>query len=138
NPPKCSNSVCKEDGLEQIRIVMTCKDGNIHDIPWKHWNTYLPEDHTDIEDDNTDDETSNVKPQGSQSDLSRTCCQSQDLRYEISKENTELTGIRVACKTCKAVRTLKSIFNYTTDCFGKKYWLGMTNGNWVNEECNQK
>lgn len=138
NPPKCSNLECKEEVLEQIRFVMTCKDGHIHDIPWKHWNTFLPEDHTDIEDDNADDETSNVKPQGPQIDLSRTCCQSQDLRYEISKENTELTGIRVVCKTCKAVRTLKGIFNYQTDCFGKKYWLGMTNGRWADEECHQK
>ncbi|MFA6923843.1 MAG: DUF1998 domain-containing protein [Bacteroidales bacterium] len=138
NPPKCSNPDCNEEVLEQIRFVMTCKDGHIHDIPWKHWNTFLPEDLTDIEDDNADDETSNVKPQGPQIDLSRTCCQSQDLRYEISKENTELTGIRVVCKTCKAVRTLKGIFNYQTDCFGKKYWLGMTNGKWADEECKQQ
>ena len=138
NPPKCSNTECKEEVLEQIRFVMTCKDGHIHDIPWKHWNTFLPEDHTDIEDDNTDDETSNVKRQGPQIDLSRTCCQSQDLRYEISKENTELTGIRIVCKFCKAVRTLKSVFNYQTDCFGKKYWLGMANGKWADEECRQR
>lgn len=138
NPPKCSNIECKEEVLEQIRFVMTCKDGHIHDIPWKHWNTFLPEDHTDIEDDNAVDEKSNIKPQGPQIDLSRTCCQSQDLRYEISKENTELTGIRVVCKTCKAVRTLKGIFNYQTDCFGKKYWLGMTNGKWTDEDCHQK
>lgn len=138
NPPKCTNLDCKEEVLEQIRFVMTCKDGHIHDIPWKHWNTFLPEDHTDIEDDNAEDEISNIKPQGPQIDLSRTCCQSQDLRYEISKENTELTGIRVVCKSCKNVRTLKGVFNYQTDCFGKKYWLGMTNGKWADEECKQK
>jgi len=138
NPPKCTNLDCKEEVLEQIRFVMTCKDGHIHDIPWKHWNTFLPEDNTEIEDDNADDEASNVKPQGPQIDLSRTCCQSQDLRYEISKENTELTGIRVVCKSCKSVRTLKGVFNYQTDCFGKKYWLGMTNGKWADEECKQK
>ena len=138
NPPKCTNLDCKEEVLEQIRFVMTCKDGHIHDIPWKHWNTFLPEDHTDIEDDNAEDEISNIKPQGPQIDLSRTCCQSQDLRYEISKENTELTGIRVVCKFCKNVRTLKGVFNYQTDCFGKKYWLGMTNGKWADEECKQK
>lgn len=138
NPPKCSNKDCNEEVLEQIRFVMTCKNGHIHDIPWKHWNTFLPEDRTVIEDDNADDETSNVKLQGPQIDLSRTCCQSQDLRYEISKENTELTGIRVVCKNCKEVRTLKGIFNYQTDCFGRKYWWGMTNGSWANEECDQK
>ena len=138
NPPKCSNNDCKEEVLEQIRFVMTCKDGHILDIPWKHWNTFLPEDHTNFEDDNADDETSSEKPQGPQIDLLRTCCQSPDLRYEISKENTELTGIRVVCKTCKSVRTLKGIFNYQTDCFGKKYWLGMTNGKWADEECKQK
>ena len=138
NPPKCCNGDCKEEVLEQIRFVMTCKDGHIHDIPWKHWNTKLAEDHTDIEDDNEDDETSKAKPQGPQIDLARTCCQQQDLRYAISKENTELTGIRVQCKSCNACRNLKGIFNYQADCFGKKYWLGMTNGKWADEECKQK
>lgn len=138
HPPKCSNSECKEEVLEQVRFVMTCKDGHIHDIPWKHWNTYLPNDNTDIEDDNSDNELTNIRLQGPQIDLSSTCCQSQDLRYEISKENTELTGIRVVCKSCKSARTLKGVFNYQTDCLGKKYWLGMTNGKWSDEECKQK
>jgi len=137
-PPKCSNLECKDEILEQIRFVMTCKDGHIHDIPWKHWNTFLPDDHTDIEDDNSEEDSSISKSQGPQIDLSRTCCQSQDLRYEISKENTELTGIRVVCKSCKSVRSLKGIFNYQTDCFGKKYWFGMDNGRWPDEECKQK
>src|ERR1017187_2564543 len=116
NPPKCTNPDCKEEVLEQIRFVMTCKDGHIHDIPWDHWNTYLADDRTDIEDDNADDdETLDVKPQGPQIDLLSTCCQSQDLRYIISKENTELTGIRVECKNCKSKRTLKGVFNYERD-----------------------
>jgi hypothetical protein len=139
NPPKCWNEECKEEVLEQIRFVMTCRDGHIHDIPWKHWNTYLPEDRTDIEDENADDDTSNVKPKGPQIDLSKVCCPNgQDLRYEISKDNTELTGIRIVCKNCKNFRTLKGIFNFEIDCFGKKYWLGKTNGKWANEFCNCK
>ena len=36
------------------------------------------------------------------------------------------------------MRTLKGIFNYQADCFGKQYWLGMTNGKWADEECKQK
>ncbi|MBK8873702.1 MAG: hypothetical protein IPN13_07200 [Bacteroidetes bacterium] len=118
--------------------MMTCADGHIHDIPWKHWNTYLPNDQTDAEDEESDDEQSNAKPKGPQIDLSKTCCQSQDLRYEMSKENTELSGIRIVCKACKGTRTLKGIFNFNTNCKGIKYWLGMSNGNWINEICEQQ
>ncbi len=38
HPPICSNPVCKEEKLEQVRFVMTCPDGHIDDVPWKHWN----------------------------------------------------------------------------------------------------
>lgn len=138
NPPKCAHAGCMDAVLEQMRFVMTCMDGHIHDIPWKHWNTYLPEDKTNIHDSNADDENSNIKSEGPQLDLANTCCQAQDLRYKISIENTDLTGIRVFCENCKKFRTLKGIFNYETHCEGKKYWLGMTNGTWANEVCNQK
>lgn len=138
NTPKCTSVDCKEETMEQIRFVMTCKDGHIHDIPWKHWNTFLPNDNTDIENEDLEDESINVKPLGPQIDLTRTCCDSQDLRYEINKENAELTGIRIVCKNCKSVRTLKGIFNYQGDCSGKKFWLGMQNGKWPDESCDKK
>jgi len=138
NPPKCSNQSCREEALEQVRFVMTCKDGHIHDIPWKHWNTYIGSEETDTEDEDSEEENIDQKPKGPQIDMSALCCESQDLRYEINKENTELTGIRVVCKSCKSVRTLKGIFNYQADCSGQKYWLGMTNGKWLYENCMQK
>jgi len=140
NPPKCCNGECKEEILEQIRFVMTCKDGHIHDIPWKHWNLRLPTDRSNMEEEEEDDvNEKREKLNGPQLDLSRTCCgQEQDLRYEISKENTELSGIRVKCEHCKKSETLKGIFNYERDCEGKKYWLGKENGSWINELCEQK
>jgi len=49
NPPKCSNKECKENHLEQIRFVMTCSNGHIHDLPWEFWNNRLPTDRTNEE-----------------------------------------------------------------------------------------
>ncbi|MFW5983093.1 MAG: DrmB family protein [bacterium] len=139
NPPKCSNSECNEQELEQIRFVRTCKNGHIHDIPWRHWNTFLPTDQTTVEDyEGEEGETQNKERiQGPQIDLSKTCCDQQDLRYAISRENTELSGIWVICKNCDNKRNLKGIFNYEGPCFGKKYWHGMVNGNFPDEVCKE-
>ena len=134
NPPKCFDKNCNEETLEQIRFVMTCPDGHIHDIPWLHWNCRLPNDNTD--DDSNDVET-DQKIKGPQLDLSRICCEQQDLHYKISKENTELSGIWVVCKNCKKEQNLKGVFNLEIPCPGKKYWLGMTNGKWPDEPCGQ-
>lgn len=140
NPPKCSNSECNEKELEQIRFVRTCKDGHIHDIPWKHWNTFLSTDQTTVEDYEGDEEETHNKQriQGPQIDLSKTCCDLQDLRYVISRENTELSGIWVICKNCDNKRNLKGIFNYAGPCPGKKYWIGMVNGKFPDEKCEQE
>lgn len=138
NPPKCTNAGCKEETLEQIRFVMTCKDGHIHDIPWKHWNVRLQSDQTHLESENEEDgEVGSSKPRGPQLDLLRTCCDRQNLNYIISKENTELSGIWVVCKNCKAERNLKGVFNFESPCEGKKYWIGMTNEQWSNELCDK-
>ena len=40
------NKDCKEHHLEQIRFVMTCSNGHIHDLPWEYWNNLLPTDRT--------------------------------------------------------------------------------------------
>jgi hypothetical protein len=137
NPPKCSNHECKEQNLEQIRFVMTCPNGHIHDIPWRHWNVRLPSDTTNS---NTDEDSDEIVQEGPKLDLSRTCCDNQDLRYEISKENTELSGIWITCKSksCGKGATLKGLFGYMRGCEGKKFWLGLTNGQFINEPCNQK
>lgn len=133
NPPKCSNKECKENHLEQIRFVMTCSNGHIHDLPWEFWNNRLPTDRTNEEE--NEDNNKNEKPSGPQLDFSKKCCESQDLIYKISRENTELSGIWIECKNCKKKNNLKGIFNYEQLCLGKKYWLKPNNGKFHEENC---
>jgi len=135
NPPKCSNKDCKENHLEQIRFVMTCKNGHIHDLPWKFWNNRLPSDKTNEEVD--EDESNSKRSTGPQLDFSKPCCENQDLIYKISRENTELSGIWIECKNCHKKANLKGIFNYEQICNGKKYWLGQINGKFYEEECRE-
>ncbi|MCF8373551.1 MAG: DUF1998 domain-containing protein [Bacteroidales bacterium] len=133
NPPKCSNKDCKENHLEQIRFVLTCNNGHIHDLPWGFWNNRLTSDRTnELE---SEDENKNEKQNGPQLDYSKRCCDQQDLIYKISRENTELSGIWIECKSCKKKANLKGIFNFEQKCNGKKYWLGQINGKFHKEEC---
>jgi len=136
NPPKCSNKDCKENHLEQIRFVMTCSNGHIHDLPWEFWNNRLPNDRSQQDDEENDNK--NEKPSGPQLDFSKRCCESQDLIYKISRENTELSGIWVECKNCKKKANLRGIFNYEQICNGKKYWLKPDNGKFHEENCDAK
>ena len=133
NPPKCSNKECKENHLEQIRFVMTCINGHIHDLPWEYWNNRLSSDRTN----ETEDENQNEKTQGPQLDFSKRCCENQqDLIYFITRENRELSGNWIKCKNCGKKANLKGIFNYQQTCIGKKFWLGQLNGKFHEEECN--
>ncbi len=115
---------------------MTCKNGHIHDLPWKFWNNRLPSDKTNEE--VIEDESNNERPTGPQLDFSKPCCENQDLIYKISRENTELSGIWIECKNCHKKANLKGIFNYEQICNGKKYWLGQINGKFHEEECTEK
>ncbi len=133
NPPKCANRDCKENHLEQIRFVLTCSNGHIHDLPWVYWNNRLASDKSNIE--ANEDEEKNEKQSGPQLDYSKKCCEQQDLIYKISRENTELSGIWIECKNCKKKANLKGIFNFEKKCDGKKYWLGQLNGKFHEEEC---
>lgn len=134
SPPKCSNNDCKENHLEQIRFVLTCSNGHIHDLPWEYWNNRLPSDKSYVEE--NEDEEKKEKQSGPQLDYSKKCCdQEQDLIYKISRENTELSGIWIECKNCKKKANLKGIFNFEKKCDGKKYWLGQLNGKFHEEEC---
>lgn len=135
NPPKCSNKDCKENNLEQVRFVMTCKNGHILDLPWKFWNNRLPNDRTN--EDEKEGDGNYEKPQGPQLDFSKTCCNSQDLTYKISRENTELSGIWIECENCNKKANLKGIFNYEQICRGKRFWLGQINGKFYEEECSE-
>ena len=136
NPPKCSNKDCKENHLEQIRFVMTCSNGHIHDLPWEFWNNRLPNDRSQQNDEENDNK--NEKSNGPQLDFSKKCCDSQDLIYKISRENTELSGIWVECKNCKKKANLKGVFNFEQPCLGKKYWLKPDNGKFHEENCSAK
>lgn len=133
NPPKCSNNDCNENHLEQIRFVMTCSNGHIQDLPWELWNNRLPTDRTNEEE--NENENKNEKTKGPQLDFSKKCCERQDLVYKISRENTELSGIWIECKSCGKKANLKGIFNYEQKCNGKKFWLGQLNGKFHEEEC---
>lgn len=134
NPPKCSNKDCKENHLEQIRFVMTCSNGHIHDLPWEYWNNRLITDKSNVEE--NEDENKNEKQSGPQLDYTNKCCgDQQDLIYKISRENTELSGIWIECKNCKKKANLKGVFNFEKKCDGKKYWLGQLNGKFHEEEC---
>lgn len=127
-PPKCSCSENRVNYLEQVRFVMTCPDGHLEDLPWEYWPTYAKDDSSD----NTRiDEVGSEELGKIRLDYSNQfgCCDSPDLRYRISKENSELSGIRIICKNqqCKKGkrgRSLKGIFNFKKKCFGKRYWLG--------------
>lgn len=135
SPPKCCNKECNENSLEQIRFVMTCKNGHIHDLPWEFWNNRLPTDKVNEEE--NEEESKSDKPNGPQIDFSKKCCDQQDLTHKISRDNTELSGIWVECKRCGKRANLKGVFNYERICNGKKYWLGQTNGKFHEEECNE-
>jgi len=136
NPPKCSNKDCKENHLEQIRFVMTCSNGHIHDLPWEFWNNRLSSDISQQNDE--ENENATEKPNGPQLDFSKTCCENQDLIYKISRENTELSGIWIECKNCKKRANLRGLFNFEQPCLGKKYWLKPDNGKFHEEECKAK
>ncbi|HAY3502271.1 TPA: DUF1998 domain-containing protein [Elizabethkingia anophelis] len=136
NPPKCSNKECKEHHLEQIRFVMTCSNGHIHDLPWEFWNNRLSTDRTNEEENEHDNK--NEKTIGPQLDYAKKCCDNQDLVYRISRENTELSGIWIECKNCSKKANLKGIFNYEQNCQGKKYWLKPDNGKFHEETCIEK
>lgn len=132
-PPKCSNKDCKENHLEQIRFVMTCSNGHIHDLPWEFWNNRLPTDRSQHDEEENDN--NNEKSSGPQLNREKCCGDSQDLIYKISRENTELSGIWVECKSCKKKANLKGIFNFEQLCLGKKYWLKPDIGKFHEENC---
>jgi hypothetical protein len=136
NPPKCSSRDCKESNLEQIRFVMTCSNGHIHDLPWDFWNNRLPTDRLNEEE--IEGENKSEKPTGPQLDFNTKCCNNQNLIHTINRENTELSGIWIECTSCKKKANLKGVFNFEQKCNGKKFWLGQINGKFYEEECTAK
>ncbi len=128
---QCFNPECKGEHLEQVRFVMTCDNGHIQDLPWEFWNNREPI----TEDENSDNEQetkSKIKLKYEK------CCPEQELYYKISNENTDLSGIHIECKKCNKSATLKGLFGFFQKCGGRKYWLGLQNGQYVGDSCEQK
>lgn len=125
---QCFNPDCNGEHLEQIRFVLTCDDGHIQDLPWEYWNNRrLVEEQTNEEE----------KEKKIQIDFSRKCCDSPNLKYIVSQENTDLSGIHIKCGNCGKSATLKGIFSYTQKCHGLKYWDGKKDGNLSIECCDK-
>ncbi|MDD4427757.1 MAG: DUF1998 domain-containing protein [Paludibacter sp.] len=129
---QCFNPECKGEHLEQVRFVMTCDNGHIQDLPWNFWNNRKPIDETKESAASEEENSPKIVLKYEK------CCEEQQLIYEISNENTDLSGIRIKCKKCGKSESLKGIFNFQQKCGGQKYWLGFQNGSFVKEECDEK
>lgn len=129
---QCFNPECKGEHLEQVRFVMTCDNGHIQDLPWNFWNNRKPVDETKESAPSEEENSPKIVLKYEK------CCEEQQLIYEISNENTDLSGIRIKCKKCGKSESLKGIFNFQQKCSGQKYWLGFQNGSFVKEECDEK
>lgn len=132
---QCFDPKCKGEKLEQIRFIMTCNNGHIQDLPWEFWNN-----REQVNDDKIDNQIEDVEIE-SKSRIKlkyEKCCSEQELYYYVSSENTDLSGIHIKCKKCGKSETLKGIFNYSQKCSGQKYWLGMKDGKFTFEKCEEK
>lgn len=130
---QCFNPECKEEHLEQVRFILTCDNGHIHDLPWVFWNNRKI-----VETENGDDENVETTTKVIVEETDGKCCENQDLRYIISQENTDLSGIHIKCENCKKSATLKGLFSYSQKCGGLKYWNGLKNGKSDKETCSEK
>ena len=130
---QCFNPDCKGERLEQVRFVLTCDNGHIHDLPWVFWNNRKIVEADSSEDENVEIETKTIIDESDGK-----CCEEQDLRYIISQENTDLSGIHIKCENCKKSSTLKGLFSYSQKCSGLKYWNGFKDGEPYKEVCNEK
>ena len=140
---QCFNPKCKGEHLEQVRFMMTCDNGHIQDLPWEYWNNRW-QDVENIEQSSNNIENDIEKNAEEQECNSRIqlkyekCCPEQELYYIVSKEITDLSGIHIKCKKCGNSETLKGIFGFSRKCDGKKYWLGLRNGKYQDEPCDEK
>lgn len=132
---QCFDPKCKGQKLEQIRFIMTCDNGHIQDLPWEFWNN-----REQINDNKIDDQIEDIEIESKLRIKLKyeKCCSEQELYYYVSSENTDLSGIHIKCKKCKKFETLKGIFNFSQKCNGKKYWLGMKEGKFIFEQCDEK
>jgi len=121
-PPKCSNKECYEEILEQVRFVMTCPNGHIQDLPWKYWNnrTTAKQPEQDFSETEEDEKGGPIFL-----DFNSKCCSDQKLIYSVSRENSELSGIHIACKSCGKSENLGGVFGFRMKCSGNTPWFGL-------------
>lgn len=122
-PPKCSNKDCNEEILEQVRFVMTCPNGHIQDLPWKYWNNRT----TEKQHEQDFSETEETEDSGGPLllNFSSKCCPDQKLIYSVSRENSELSGIHIECKSCGKSENLGGVFGFRMKCSGNTLWFGL-------------
>ena len=130
-PPKCSNKECYEEILEQVRFVMTCPNGHIQDLPWKYWNNRTKEKQAEQDFSETEEEESGGPIF---LDFNLKCCPDQKLIYSVSRENSELSGIHIECKSCGKSEDLGGVFGFRMKCSGNMPWFGLN----VHNNCEEK
>ena len=136
---QCFNPECKEEQLDQVRFVMTCDNGHIQDLPWEYWNNRHIENPENILKAKSNPESDDDVESESKICLKyEKCCTEQELKYEISGENTDLSGIHIKCKKCGKSESLKGVFGFSLNCGGRKYWLGLEQGGFKGEDCDKK
>lgn len=130
-PPKCSNKDCNEEFLEQVRFVMTCPNGHIQDLPWEYWNNRTTENKPkqDFSDTEEDESGGSIIL-----DFNSKCCSDQKLIYSVSRENSELSGIHIECKSCGKSEDLSGVFGFRMKCSGNSPWLGLN----IHNTCEEK
>ena len=131
-PPRCSNNECNEEILEQVRFVMTCPNGHIQDLPWKFWNKQTKE--KQAEQDFTVDEEGEDSGGSIFLDFNSKCCENQKLIYSVSRENSELSGIHIECKSCGKAENLGGVFGFRMKCSSNAPWLGLNE----HQKCDEK
>ena len=137
---QCFNPDCKNKNTDtytnliQVRFVMTCDNGHIQDLPWDYWNNRKQ----DEEPNSNNIESEDVESKQSKILISYDykCCTEQELTYNVSHENTDLSGIHISCKNCGKTESLKGIFGFRQNCGGLKHWLGLSNKESIKEPCN--
>lgn len=131
-PPKCYIKECNEAELEQVRFIMTCPNGHIQDIPWNYWNNRTTE--KQAEQDFTEDDAESSESGPIILNFNMRCCDKQELVYNVSRENPELSGIHIECKNCKKSEDLGGIFGFKMKCSGNAPWLGINS----HQSCDEK
>jgi hypothetical protein len=98
--PNCYNcylhSKRKYQPLEQVRFILTAPNGEMKDIPWEKWTTREKLEGAE------DSEEGRIL-------LNEPCCGNQELRYLVSTDFADYSGIRIQCKNPKCPTQGKQI-----------------------------